>query len=191
MKVKWKAVMALALVCASCVGILCGCQKAKADSEYPAIASPDDYADCPKHDVAHFEFYTPDTITLVREGVIIGVYAKGTSVYEAILEMNEEALQTSLADYMARTGQTKAGLTQGIVGDVIETEDGLVGGLMVYGIYLVYEYVDHAYPPVYFCLRNPLDNSTVSAAQPKNSDESSGPYGFTGSQELLDYLNSL
>lgn len=191
MKGKWKSVLALGLACASCLAILCGCQKAKADSEYPTIANPNDYADCPKHDVAHFEFYTPDTITLVREGVIIGVYSKGTAVYETILEMNETTLQTSLADYMARTGQTKAGLTQGIVGDVIETEDGLVGGLMVYGIYLVYEYADHAYPPVYFCLRNPSDNSTVYAAQPRDPDEGTGPYGFTVSQEFLDYLNSL
>ena len=191
MKVKWKAVMALALVCASFLAVLCGCQKAKADSEYPTIANLNDYANCPKHDVAHFEFYTPDTITLVREGVVIGVYAKGSSVYEAILEMNESALQSHLADYMARTGQPCAGQTMGIVGDVIETEDGLVGGLMVYGIYLVYEYADHAYPPVYFSLRNPSDNSTVYAAQPRDPGEGTGPYAFTVSQELLDYLNTL
>ena len=186
MKARWKTVLALALICASCVGLLCGCREAKASEEPVTFPDTVRFDDCPRQDTAHLKFYTPDTVTLIRDGAVVGVYAKGSDVYGEILKRNEQALQDYLLVGVTETGEPGAGKTFGMIGMVTQTDDGTVFALTE-GVYLVYEYAGDAYPPVCFHLTDPEQG--LSQVQSAQSDD--GIYGFYTSRELLDYLSGL
>ena len=193
------------LLCLVMFSVLCGCkEEEKEQSEWPIYledvderllwADSANYADCPRHNLPLFEFYTPDTITLIRDDAVIAEYPKGNAVYERILQLHTQSLQNSLQYYKDRYKDEMKEPYPHQVGAIlaysVETEDGKRSKLVA-GTYLVYTYADDAYAPVYFNLSAPTELSLVGTAQPHASDEFGGPYGFNTSQELWDYLKTL
>lgn len=205
MRINYKKLAALVLVGASLLTGLLGCKSDKDEFKWPQlknadkrllVADPADYADCPQHDVPLFEFYTPDTITLIRDGAVVGEYPKENATYEKILQMLSQALADKLQQLMDRHGEDMKNHAWPhgvgtVMGSPVETEDGLRTALLG-RIYLVYTYKDNAYAPVYFAISESAEElSLVSAAQPKISGEFGGPFGFYATQELADYLKAL
>lgn len=194
----------LLLVCGFLLTVLWGCKaNTKKQSDWPALenydqsiwmANSSDFANCPRHDLPFFTFFTPDTITLVRDNAVVGEYQKGNANYEKILQMHTQSLEKNLEDYKTKyKDQMKYPFpyqTMGIVGGVAEAEDGL-RGVLTGGTYLVYTYNENAYAPVYFDMKAPTEISQVIAAQPVLEGQSGGPFGFNTSQELWDYLKTL
>ena len=203
MNAKYKMFISLVLVCVSLLAVLCGCKAEEKKQSKPSLDNLDErllmvdrnnYTDCPMHDVPLFEYYTPDTITLIRDDAVVAEYPKGNAVYEKILQMHSQSLQANIQNYKDRYQDEMKypypHQTKGMVGSPFVTENGLRTALLG-RTYLVYTYADDVYAPVYFDINDPSSLSQVVSAQPVLAGESGGPFGFHTSHELWDYLKTL
>lgn len=198
-----KKIIAISLICVFLFILLSGCKdKGDPQSVWPTyenldkrlvVVSSNDYADCPRHNLSEYEFFTPDAIIVIRDDAVLGEYAKGDAVYEELLQLHTRSLQDSIQadkDRYEELGIPYPATTMGIVGSPVNTEEGLAQALMG-GIYLVYTYAENAYAPVYFDINEPLGNSMFMCVQPVLEGESRGPFAFTVSQSFWDYLGTI
>lgn len=203
MELRLKRIISLIMICSSLLTILCGCKEKKNQIEWPVLENPDDriliadrnnYTNCSQHNLPLFEFYTPDSIVLIRDGTVVAEYGKNDAIYEELLQIHTRSLQSAIQSLKDRfKDELKYPYphqTKGMVGSPVETESGLRTALLD-ETYLVYTYADNTYAPVYFEMNDPSVLSQVVSAQPVLEGESGGPYGFHASQELWDYLKNL